>query len=137
MTARLAIHPDVAPRASDVLERLAAAGVDVEVVSFGSGAGPGVVDPLKGVHDRTLDLALVGLRALRGSADDDLTTVAVLPRQELRDVLVTLGGEPAPLAGMRIGARVGIFGARRLAFLKVHRPRRGRPFHSHPEAGGA
>jgi hydroxymethylbilane synthase len=122
VTARLAIHPDVASRASDVLERLAVAGVDVEVVSLDSGAGGGATDPLQGVHDRTLDLALVGLRALRGSAAEDLTTVAVLPRQEFRDVVVTLDGEPAPLAGMRSGARVGIFGARRLAFLKAHRP---------------
>ena len=122
MTARLAIHPDVASRASDVLERLAVASVDVEVVGHDSGAGSGATDPLQGVRDRTLDLALVGLRALRGSAADDLATVAVLPRQEFRDVLVSLDGERAPLAGMRSGARVGIFGARRLAFLKAHRP---------------
>ena len=122
MTARLAIHPDVAPRASAVLERLGVAGVDVEVISHDVGAGSRPADPLQGVHDRTLDLALVGLRTLRGSAADDLTTVAVLPRQEFRDVLVTLAGDSAPLADMRSGARIGVFGARRFAFLRAHRP---------------
>ena len=121
MTARLAIYPDVASRASDVLERLAVAGVDVELVGHDPGDGSGPRDPLQAVHDRTLDLALVGLRALRGSVADGLTTVAVLPRQDSRDVLVTLRGEPAPLAGMRSGARIGVSGARRLAFLKAHR----------------
>jgi hydroxymethylbilane synthase len=120
VTARLATHPDVATRAADVLERLTAAGVDVEVVNDDPAGGGR--DPLRGVRDGTLDLALVGVRALRGSVTDALTTVAVLPREEFRDVLVTLRGPSLPLAGLRRGARVGVHGPRRRAFLSAHRP---------------
>jgi len=121
MTARLATHPDVASRVSDVLERLVSAGVDVEPTGDGTptGAAP---DPLQGVRDGTFDLALVGVAALRGSAADDLTTVAVLPREDHRDVLVALGGEAMPLAALPAGSRVGVRGARRRAFLMAHRP---------------
>ena len=119
MTARLATHPDVAARAADVLDRLVAAGVDVELLSNGS--DPRRSEPLAGVHDGTVDLALVGVAALRGSAADELTTVAVLPREEARDVLVSLRGDATPLAGLGRGARVGVFGARRHAFLRAHR----------------
>jgi hydroxymethylbilane synthase len=110
----------VATRAADVLERLTAAGVDVEVVNDDPAGGRR--DPLRGVRDGTLDLALVGVRALLGSVTDALTTVAVLPREEFRDVLVTLRGPSLPLAGLRRGARVGVHGPRRRAFLSAHRP---------------
>jgi hydroxymethylbilane synthase len=68
-----------------------------------------------------VDLALVGIQALRGSAADDLTTVAVLPREEVRDVVVGLSGAPRPLNALPAGARVGVLGARRDAFLRAHR----------------
>ena len=42
-----------------------------------------------------LVFALVGAGALRGRAAEDLTTVAVLPREEFRDVVVNLGGARA------------------------------------------
>lgn len=115
MTARLATHPDVASRTSEVLDRLSAAGIEVEFVEGGA-------DPLHDVRDAKLDLALVGIRALRGSAADGLTTVAVLPRGEFRDVLVSLSGAPMPLADLPEGARVGVVGQRCLAFLRAHRP---------------
>lgn len=121
MTARLATHPAVADRTPDVLERLVSAGVDVEFV--GRAPGPdSSVNPLDAVRDSTIDLALVGLTALRGSVADDLTTVAVLPREEIRDVLVTLSGQSTTLAELPAGARVGVVGSRRLAFLGAHRP---------------
>ena len=125
MTARLATHPDVADRTPEVLERLLAAGVDVEFVGadFGRrGAGGTGGDALLSVGDSTLDLALVGIRALRGSAADDLTTVAVLPRLEPRDVLVTMSGRAVSLADLPEGARVGLIGRRRHALLAAHRP---------------
>lgn len=127
MTARLATHPDVSDRTAQVLERLLAAGVDVEFVGaeFGGGGRPRAdtdCDPLLGVSDFTLDLALVGIRALRSSTADDLTTVAVLPRLEPRDVLVTLSGRAIPLVELPRGARVGLVGPRRRAFLSAHRP---------------
>jgi hydroxymethylbilane synthase len=123
VTARLATHPDAASRTSVVLDRLIAAGVDIHFVGGGPpGTGGDAPDPLQGVRDSSLDLALVGIRALRGSAADDLTTVAVLPREEFRDVLVTLSGPVTVLAKLRSGARVGVGGQRRLAFLRAHRP---------------
>jgi hydroxymethylbilane synthase len=119
MTARLAPHADVAGRMPEVVERLVAAGLDVEVLNEEPNGDP---DPLGGVRDGSLDLALVGARALRESAADDLTTVAVLPRGEYRDVLVTLRGAPKPLSRMKRGSRVALRGARRSAFLRAHRP---------------
>lgn len=116
MTARLATHADVSDRTAGVLERLAAAGVDVDLVG-----DPGV-DPLRAVRDGTIDLALVGIGALRGSGTEPLTTVAVLPRREVRDVLVTLSGRATPLSELPAGARVGLVGRRRAAFLAAHRP---------------
>lgn len=121
MTARLATHPEVASRTSGVLERLVAAEVEVEAI-IPTDDGGATFDPLDGVRAGTLDLALVGIGALRGSAADDLTTVAVLPREEYRDVLVTLRGERIALDELAAGSRVGVHGARRMAFLKAHRP---------------
>jgi hydroxymethylbilane synthase len=137
LTARLATHPDVAVWTGHVLERLLSAGVDVEFA--GNGVDPEAAssdgsdgsrgphgsdgaDPLNAVRGGTIDLALVGIGALRGSAADGLTTVAVLPRGEVRDVVVGLAGRPAPLHALPGGARVGVVGARRLAFLRAHRP---------------
>ena len=104
------------------MDRLVAAGVDIEVIGNGIDPADGGLDPVQGVRDGTLDLALVGIGALRGSAAEDLTTVAVLPREEHRDVLVSLTGDPVPMADLRKGARVGVAGSRRLAFLRAHRP---------------
>ena len=126
MTARLASHPDVANHTTGVLERLSAAGVDVDFVELEDGgafveAGEARADVLQALRDATIDLALVGIQALRGSAADTLTTVAVLPRSESRDVLVSLSS-PTTLAGLPAGARVGVVGQRREAFLTAHRP---------------
>lgn len=124
MTARLASHPDVAARAAEVLRQLVAAGVDVELVGHADGsyhAPDDVEDPLVALRQGALDLALVGASALRGSTADDLTTVAVLPREEYRDVLVVLRGGATGLASLPRGAGVAVCGARRRAFLKAHR----------------
>ncbi|MEM7415949.1 MAG: hypothetical protein AAF389_10665 [Gemmatimonadota bacterium] len=117
MTARLATHPLVSERTASVLERLGAAGVDVEQAELGSSQ-----DPLAQVRDGAIDLALVGIDALRGSAGDGLTTVAVLPREEVRDVLVPVESRATSWTELPAGARIGVFGARRRAFLSVHRP---------------
>lgn len=116
VTARLATHPDIAGRTAHVLERLHHAGVDVESV--------GELDrsaPFAGLREHQIDLALVGLSAMRGSGSDDFTTVAVLPRMETRDVVVALQGRATPLAHLPTGAMVGYTGARRGAFLAAHR----------------
>jgi hydroxymethylbilane synthase len=127
VTPRLATHPDVAARAAEVRDRLVAAGVDVEPTVAGAlGQGDDYSharhDPLAGIRERSVDLALVGLRALRGTAADGLTLLAVLPREDPRDVLVAFGREPAPLRALPAGSRVGVHGPRRRAFLLAHRP---------------
>jgi len=122
MTARIATHRDVVDRTRDVLSRLAAAGVDVESVGREQDGEPQSADPLEAVREGTIDLALVGIGALRGSAADGLTTVAVLPRGEVRDVLVALAGRAMPLSLLSRGTRVGVAGVRRLALLAAHRP---------------
>ena len=121
MTARLASHPGVGDRTPEILERLVAAGMDVEFAGPEPG-DPAAGDPLRAVRDGAIDLALMGIDGLRGSGADALTTVAVLPRREVRDVLVSLSGRATPLAEIPAGARVGLVGARRAAFLAAHRP---------------
>jgi hydroxymethylbilane synthase len=127
VTARLAAHLDVAERTPDVLKRLVSVGVDVDFLGWGDGgsandSGDRGGDPLDALRDSTIDLALVGIHAMRGSAADELTTVAVLPREEVRDVLVTLAGAATPLTSLAPGSRVGVVGPRRKAFLAAHRP---------------
>ncbi len=122
MTARLAIHPDVAARAAEVRDRLVAAGVDVEPIGSSQDARRPSRDPLAAIRERSADLALVGIQSLRGTASDGLTLLAVLPREDARDVLVTLGRAPSPLRSLPPGSRVGVSGARRRAFLLAHRP---------------
>lgn len=119
MTARLAIHDDVAASAKEVLARLTAAGVDVEVIPGTEDVCGG--DPMQCLREEHLDLAVVGISALRGAAAEDLTMLAVLPREDARDVLVAVAGAPAPLRELRRGARVAVVGARRASFLKAHR----------------
>jgi len=119
VTARLAIHDDVAANAEDVLARFASAGVDVEVIPGPDGPDG---DPLDGLREHHLDLALVGLGSLRGAVADDLTMLAVLPREDPRDVLVAVSGDPRPLRALPHGARVAVTGARRAAFLRANRP---------------
>ncbi len=121
MTARLATHVDVAIRAQDVLGRLIAAGVDVEPVPDRR-SSRAVVDPLGAVREGHLDVALVGLWALRGAAADGLTMLAALPREDPRDALVTVDGPAAPLRDLPAGSRVGVSGPRPQAFLRAHRP---------------
>jgi hydroxymethylbilane synthase len=123
VTARLATHLDVAASAPQVLELLVSAGVDVDAVGVEDMSSDGATrDLLTALRESSIDLALVGIHALRGSAADGLTTVAVLPREEIRDVLVTVAGDPTPLMSLSAGARVGVVGDRRRAFLAAHRP---------------
>lgn len=129
MTPRLATHPDVAARAAEVRDRLVAAGVDVEPTVAGARGHDqryeqrnARLDPLVGIRERSVDLALVGVQALRGTSADGLTLLAVLPREDPRDALVVFGRDPAPLRALPAGSRVGVHGPRRRAFLLAHRP---------------
>lgn len=120
MTARLAIHDDVAASTREVLERLSTAGVDVEVIR-GADAGYANADPLTGLRGAHLDLAVVGMSTLRGASADGLTMLAVLPREDARDVLVSIAGPRVPLRDLLRGASVAMTGPRRAAFLRAHR----------------
>jgi len=121
VTARLAIHDDVAACTAEVLARLSSAGVDVEVIPEPAGIGCPDGNPLLCLWDEHLDLAVVGVGALRGSATDGLTMLAVLPREDARDVLVRVGGEAAPLRALPRRARVAVTGVRRAALVRAHR----------------
>jgi len=121
VTARLAIHHDLAASTAEVLARLGRAGVDVEVIpeSLEEMAPP--EDALAGLQGDHVDLAVVGIESLRGASGEGLTMLAVLPRQDPRDVLVCVGGVQAPLRDLRRGARVALAGARPAALLRAHR----------------
>jgi hydroxymethylbilane synthase len=120
VTARLAIHDDVTASAEDVLARLGAAGVDVETVTAHLRDAGRDRNPLGGLRDQHLDLVVVGMRILR-SAAEDVTMLAVLPREDPRDMVIGLR-DRAPLRGLERGARVAVTGARREALLRAHRP---------------
>jgi hydroxymethylbilane synthase len=113
------IHPDVAARAPDVLERLGAAGVDVEEVAFDASSQG--TDLLRDVAEGHLDIAVVGLWALRGSAADGLAVLAAIPREDPRDALISVDGPAAPLRAQPRHARVGVATVRSKAFLAAHR----------------
>jgi hydroxymethylbilane synthase len=111
----------VAARAAEVRDRLIAAGVDVEPVVTPRSGGLPHSDPLGGIRERSADLALVGIGALRGTASDGLTLLAVLPREDPRDVLVGIERAPSPLGALPRSSRVGVRGSRQRAFLLAHR----------------
>lgn len=122
MTARLATHEDVSARATELWDLLAAAGLDVEPVADSATGRAWQPDPLRAVSQGAADVALVGIRALGGSAADGLTMLAALRREDPHDVLVTLHGSPTQLRALAPGARVGVEGVRRRALLRAHRP---------------
>jgi hydroxymethylbilane synthase len=122
VTARLAIHEAVKWSSRDVLARLTTSSVDVEVIPEPPPEACPDGDPLAGLREGHLDLAVVGIRALRGAAAEGCTLLAVLPREEPRDVVVVLNGEPKPLRDLPPDARVAVDGARRAAFVRAHRP---------------
>lgn len=117
MTARLATHPDIAGRTKRVLGQLDDAGIDVDFIGELD-----VGDPFAALRAHQIDMALVGITAIRGSEGAEFTTVAVLPRMETRDVLVALEGRAKPLSEVAPGKPVGLTGPRRRALLAAHRP---------------
>jgi hydroxymethylbilane synthase len=122
MTARLAIHDHVAASAEEVLARLTAAGVDVEVIPEPPPEVSPDGNPLEGLREEHLDLAVVGVGSLRGAATDGLTMLAVLPREDPRDVMVAVSGTAGPLRSLPRGARVAVSGSRPAALARAHRP---------------
>ena len=103
---------------ADTLARMIAAGVEVEPVT---GFDFVTEDPFRGLRDASFDLALAGVQELRSVVADELSTLAVFPRKDPRDVLVQLNGPTVPLRDLPEGSRVGVSESRQSAFLNAHR----------------
>lgn len=70
-----------------------------------------------------VDVCVHSLKDLPTELPSDLAALALLPREDPRDVLVGTAGAPAPrLATLPPGARVGTCSLRRRALLRAHRP---------------
>jgi hydroxymethylbilane synthase len=67
-----------------------------------------------------IDLAVHSLKDVPPLVSPELPLIAIPPREDPRDVLVTLDG--GPLDGLPFGARLGTSSARRAAFLRAVRP---------------
>ncbi len=117
-TLRLATTPDALARAEWVRDRLMESGTAVSVSLVEGGAG----DPIDAFARGDVAFVLVLGTRLRFRRRDGLPILAVLAREEPRDVLVVADGRAAQLRSLEPGARVGVSGARRRAFLRAHRP---------------
>lgn len=95
-----------------MLESLRRRGVTVLPVA-------GVDSSLAALRAGDVDLLLA--RGFGFAPDDDVATLAVLVREEPRDVLIPANGTSATLATLPAGSRVGAGGLRRRSFLRAHR----------------
>lgn len=122
MTLTLTTTPDLAPEARRIEGVLRAYGTVVSVVGLDAshGAAPdgGAVAALRSGRARA---AVVRASAML-HLPDDLRVVAVLGREEPRDVVVPAGGAAFTLQTLPAGARVGVADARRRGFLRASRP---------------
>ena len=117
MTARLATHPDIAGLTRRVLRQLHNVGMDVDFVGEFDAE-----DPFASLRAHEIDMALVGLSGIASIVRGEFTAVAVLPRMETRDVLVSLEARAKSLSELPPGTPVGVTGLRRRALLAAHRP---------------
>lgn len=117
MTARLATHPDIARLTRRVLRQLRDVGMDVDFVGEFDAE-----DPFASLRAHEIDMALVGLNGIASIVRGEFTAVAVLPRMEARDVLVSLEARVKSLSELSPGTAVGVAGPRRRALLAAHRP---------------
>jgi len=118
VTLRLATTPDATSQAQWVCEQLAAAGTDVSISVMHNGSG----DPLDAFGRGDAALALVPGRRLLYRRRATHPILAALSRLEPRDLLVVYGEGSTPLRALPPGSKVGVTGARRRAFLRLHRP---------------
>ncbi len=79
-------------------------------------------DPFASLRAHEIDMALVGLSGIASIVRGEFTAVAVLPRMETRDVLVSLEARAKPLLELPPGTTIGVTGLRRRALLAAHRP---------------
>ena len=117
MTLTFAAAPDLAADAPRVVEALRRHGVAVLPLQTQPDASPP-----EALRDGSLDLLLA-----RGDGEDrlaeatELEAVAVLRREEPRDVFIPAPDHPSTLTLLPRGSRVGTSGARRRGFLLAHR----------------
>lgn len=114
---KLVAAPGLEAEARAALEHLRRAGTASELVPRGDDGEP---------SERALEAILKG-RADIGFSDRrpfhrTVEPVAVLRREEARDVIVGPADGQGTLAGLPKGARIALSGTRRLGLLKAHRP---------------
>lgn len=120
MTLTFAAAPELTAEAPRVVEALRRRGVTVLPVPASHSGNRSLMEALR---DGSLDLLLGRGDADADIAEDrDLDAVAVLRREEPRDVLIPADGRPSTLAALPSGSRVGTAGTRRRGFLLAHRP---------------
>ena len=119
MSLRVAISESSRVPAEWLREALGPSVGSLDLVVGDEGGAPGA--SLLAMLDRgDADAALLRGVSVR-SLPEGVLPVAVLPREEPRDVLVAASGAATPLRDLSAGTRVGVTGARRRAFLRVHR----------------
>jgi len=113
----MAAVPELGAETRKALDGLGRAGLSVTEVEDLDGPWS-----LSEVHEKllagSLDLGLVPFSV----HIDGLETVAVLERDEPRDVVVSNANGSGTLARLPEGTRVGLAGTRRLGLLRAHRP---------------
>ncbi len=128
MSLKIASVPELRTEMHEVLEGFGCAGLPAtEVVSSGEG-GWSLARIHTGILEGSLDVGLVP----SGLSANGLEAVAVLEREEPRDVLVSRTDGSGTLARLQAGTRVGLVGARRLGLLRAHRP----DLHAHSLTNG-
>ncbi|GMV07652.1 MAG: hypothetical protein AMXMBFR53_39270 [Gemmatimonadota bacterium] len=117
MTLRFGVEAPLAGETERLARLLRGVGVRaVPADTPGNGA-------LEALRDGAVTLAAVaGPTAAAACAGPGLVVLAVLGRDEPRDILVAGQGSHASLPTLASGSRVGLSGARRRGYLRAHRP---------------
>lgn len=117
MSLKLTATDDLLADVGSVTRALSGLGLTAVAVAGRSDASP----LLRQLDEGEVDLVL----ARGGSGEvplDGSFRIAVLRRDEARDVLLPAPGRPSTLADLPPGSRVGLTGTRRQSFLRAHRP---------------
>lgn len=118
MSLTLAVSPELREEALAIVDAMGGAGFHVTLAETPPADSE---DPTSDVVAGGARLALIPAEARR-PLPAGLAWAAVPKRSDPRDVLVPMGGDSATLVSLAPGTRVGVAGARRLSFLRAHRP---------------
>lgn len=117
MTLRFGFQEELAAEADRVARALHDGGLTVTSGDASAGGG------LAALREGAIDLLLArGPAAVEACAGGRAQALAVVARDEPRDILVSAGGVGGTLASLPAGARVAVEGARRRSYLAAHRP---------------